>query len=224
MYRLSVRLRGIAVAALLAVAATPLSACDDPARDAVPASLAGSAAPATGTPTPAASSSASTAPSTAPSPVATSSPRPKTSPARPATTAAKPPTTCKPKVTVVYGSNSAVYVRVVDDTMWRSAVCRDRTIPVWRVNYHANPDRTGTKELAKRYLLSHASPSMQFKGDGIFGGWCYSYHVVAFVSSVPSTLPASAMDWDGSYDYWRRRGGERMYQEDSNVGCPAGNP
>lgn len=224
MYRLFARPRRIPAAVLLVMAAVPLTACDDSAKNPAPASSAASVTPSAVALTPSPSASPSTVPSVAPSPVSTPSVRPKTSPARPASTAAKPPTICKPKVTVVYGSDSAVYVRVVNDTMWRSAVCRDRTIPVWRVNYHKNPNGTGTKELAKRYTLSHASPSMQFKGDGIFGGLCYSYHVVAFVSGVPSTLPASAMGWDGSYSYWRGRGGERMYQEDSDAGCPAGNP
>jgi hypothetical protein len=115
-------------------------------------------------------------------------------------------------------------VRVTNNAMWRSAACANTNVTVWRVNYHINPDHTGTKEMANRYVLNHANPKMRFKGDGIYGGICYSYHVVAFVSSVPSTVPAAHLDSVKSYDYWRKRGGEQMWQESWNGGCPGHNP
>lgn len=115
-------------------------------------------------------------------------------------------------------------VRVIDDAMWRSAACATKTVTVWRVNYHINADHTGTKEMADRYVLSHAHPAMQFKGDGRYGGICYSYHVVAFVSSVPTTVPAAHLDSSKSDAYWRTRGGALMWQEASTAGCPGHNP
>jgi hypothetical protein len=115
-------------------------------------------------------------------------------------------------------------VRVIDDAMWRSAACATKTVTVWRVNYHINADHTGTKEMADRYVLSHAHPTMQFKGDGRYGGICYSYHVVAFVSSVPTTVPAAHLDSNASDAYWRARGGVLMWQEASIAGCPGHNP
>lgn len=39
-------------------------------------------------------------------------------------------------------------MRVSDDAMWRSAACAHTQVTVWRVNYHINPDHTGTKEMA----------------------------------------------------------------------------
>lgn len=115
-------------------------------------------------------------------------------------------------------------VRIVDDAMWRSAACASAQVTVWRVNYHINTDKTGSKEMANRYVLNHANPKMLFKGDGIYGGICYSYHVVAFVSSVPSTVPTAHVSDNQSDTYWRARGGKLMWHEASTSGCPGHNP
>jgi len=210
----------VAVAALMTAALVVTAACKPEDR---PASVGAPTVSATADLSASPTSSATAGPSASPSPTASAS-RTATPTRRPATSSPKP-LVCKPRIDVADGPDGFLeYVVVVNDAMWRSSACAKTQIVVWRVNYHINPDHTGTKELAMKYALSHANPRVQFKGDGLFGGICYSYHVVGFVSSVPTTITAAQLDNNKSYDYWRSRGGDMMWQEASLGGCPGHNP